>query len=110
MTSAGGWGADGDESTQLIPSKKPPSLFLQTAQQISKQIHSAGIKLKKLSSLVQKKSLFDDPASEINELTFVIKKDIKILQSTLEELNKIYGKKKSTQVFSLFFSFFVVFL
>ena len=96
-----------EEMTQLIPSKtkKTSSVFLQTAQQVSKQIHSTGMKLKKLSSLAKKKSLFDDPTVEINELTFVIKKEIKVLQSTLEDLDKTYGKRKSTQVFISFFVF-----
>ncbi len=39
--------------------------------------------------MASRKSLFDDPAEEINELTFVVKQDIQNLNSALERLAEV---------------------
>mmetsp|Transcript_29069 Transcript_29069/g.81344 ORF Transcript_29069/g.81344 Transcript_29069/m.81344 type:complete len:293 (-) Transcript_29069:40-918(-) len=71
--------------------------FHGTAQRLARQIGQTAGKLKKLASLAKKKSLFDDPTVEINELSYVIKKDIRGLQVDLEEMERVYGKGTRTQ-------------
>ena len=53
----------------------PPGCGLAAAQ-IGKDIHRAAEKLAKLTKLAKSKSLFDDPAAEISELSYVITQDI----------------------------------
>jgi len=62
------------------------SQFTQAASHIGQSIHGVTLKLEKLAKLARQRSLFNDPAQEINELTFVIKDDIGTLQSELEKL------------------------
>jgi len=64
--------------------------FSQKAGQIGKDIHRSAEKLAKLTKLAKSKSLFDDPAAEISELSYVITKDIQRLNEDLEELGNIH--------------------
>uniref|UniRef100_A0A7S1T854 t-SNARE coiled-coil homology domain-containing protein n=1 Tax=Compsopogon caeruleus TaxID=31354 RepID=A0A7S1T854_9RHOD len=68
------------------------SQFNLRAAAIGKDIQSVSVKLEKLAKLAQRKSLFDDPTVEIQELTFVIKQDIAGLNSKLEELGKLQAQ------------------
>ena len=64
--------------------------FSSKAAQIGKDIHRAAEKLAKLTKLAKSKSLFDDPAAEISELSYVITQDINRLNEDLEELSSIH--------------------
>eukprot|EP00638_Chattonella_subsalsa_P001084 CAMPEP_0117742632 /NCGR_PEP_ID=MMETSP0947-20121206/5657_1 /TAXON_ID=44440 /ORGANISM="Chattonella subsalsa, Strain CCMP2191" /LENGTH=291 /DNA_ID=CAMNT_0005559183 /DNA_START=182 /DNA_END=1054 /DNA_ORIENTATION=+ len=58
--------------------------FHTAASQISKDVHHTSQKLSKLTKLVQHRSLFNDPAEEINNLVHSIKEDLTHLNSQLE--------------------------
>jgi len=64
--------------------------FSSKAAQIGKDIHRTAEKLAKLTKLAKSKSLFDDPAAEISELSYVITQDINRLNEDLEELSSIH--------------------
>lgn len=87
-----------------ISAKQPGSLdgtaksqFAALAAEIGKNISQTSAKLQKLTKLVSKKSLFDDPAAEINELTFVVKQDIQNLNAKLESLQELRTHGKSAR-------------
>jgi syntaxin 5 len=85
-----------EENKNLLSKpKKAASTFQAQAQQIALQISHTAKTLRKLSNLAKKKSIFDDPTAEINELTFVVKKEIRSLQGRLEELQNIHGRRKA---------------
>jgi syntaxin 5 len=79
---------------------RPMSNFMMTATHIAEKIASTADKLKTLSMMSKKKSLFDDKTVEINELTFVIKKEIRDLQRTLQELERTHGKQRGSHSLS----------
>jgi len=70
-------------------SRKPneKSQFFIVASQVGKDIAETAEKLERLSKLAKKKSLFDDPAIEISELTQIINQDIKNLTNQLNSLH-----------------------
>lgn len=72
---------------QGAPPPKQQSQFTQAAQHIGRSIHLVTEKLEKLGKLAKQRSLFNDPASEINELTYVIKTDLGTLHNELEVLH-----------------------
>ncbi|CAI9100274.1 OLC1v1037238C1 [Oldenlandia corymbosa var. corymbosa] len=88
---AGGVGPVGGD---LISSAQPPtriaspiqSEFNKKAGRITLGIHQTSQKLSKLAKLAKKKSVFDDPTVEIQELTAVIKQDITALNSAIVDL------------------------
>jgi len=62
------------------------SQFFVIASQIGRDIGETAEKLERLARLAKKKSLFDDPAIEISELTSIINQDIKNLTSQISTL------------------------
>jgi len=60
--------------------------FGMEAAKIGKEIHETKGKLIKLKEFAKKKTLFDDPSSTIQELTYLIKKDITALNTQIEDL------------------------
>jgi len=80
---------------QNTPTKTPKRTALQqksqfgvSASKIGKEIYDTSEKLTKLTKLAKKKSLFDDPAVEIEELTFIIKQNIQNLNKELNSLRE----------------------
>lgn len=80
------------------------SEFMLKASEIGKEVFSVGSKLEKLAkcknfmnSVAKSKSIFDDKPAEIEELTFVIKKDIANLNQQIAELQHAKGKPKGKQ-------------
>jgi syntaxin 5 len=81
------------------PPVKPPapaggaptvrSDFMSLAARVSGDIAQTSVKLTKLTALAQRRSLFDDPTAEIQELTFVIKQDLGALNARLEDLQRL---------------------
>lgn len=63
--------------------------FTRLAALVSGDIASTSVKLRKLTALAQRRSLFDDPTAEIQELTFVIKQDLGSLNARLEDLQRL---------------------
>jgi len=82
------------------PPKKPSdkSQFFVIASQIGKDISETAEKLDRLQKLAKKKSLFDDPTVEIQELTSIINQDIKNLNNQITVLQNRNSAKKNKQV------------
>jgi len=82
------------------PSKKAPekTQFFVIASQIGKDIGETAEKLDRLSKLAKKKTLFDDPSIEIQELISIINQDIKNLNNQIATLQQKNSSKKNNQV------------
>lgn len=74
--------------TKNTPKRVQKSDFSTIATQIGMDIASTSEKLERLTKLAKKKSLFDDPAVEIHELTVVINQDIKNITSQIAVLQQ----------------------
>lgn len=72
----------------------PRSDFTRLAANVGKDIQQTSVKLAKLTKLAQRRSLFDDPTAEIQELTFVIKQDIASLNGKLGDLQQLRDATK----------------
>jgi len=70
------------------PKRGQKSDFSTIATQIGMDIASTSEKLERLTKLAKKKSLFDDPSVEIQELTVVINQDIKNITSQIAVLQQ----------------------
>lgn len=77
------------KSTSSLPPAPPRSDFARIAANVGKDIQQTSVKLTKLTKLAQRRSLFDDPTAEIQELTFVIKQDIAALNAKLSDLQRL---------------------
>lgn len=86
----------GIRSKPRKPSEK--SQFFLIASQIGKDMSETAEKLDRLSKLAKKKSLFDDPTIEIQELTAIINQDIKNLNNQINILQQRNNQKKNRQV------------
>ncbi|GIY82282.1 syntaxin-5 [Caerostris darwini] len=69
--------------------------FMQTANQIGKDITSTFAKLEKLTVLAKRRSLFADKPVEIEELTYIIKEDINSLNKQIAQLQESKGRNNS---------------
>lgn len=65
------------------------SEFSRKASRIGLSIHQTSQKLSKLAKLAKRTSMFDDPATEIQELTVVIKQDITALNAAISDLQEL---------------------
>ncbi|XP_076442644.1 syntaxin-5-like [Babylonia areolata] len=72
------------------------SEFTQIAKHIGKDLSNTYTKLEKLTILAKRKSLFDDKPVEIQELTYIIKQDIKSLNEQIAQLQTL-AKSQKTQ-------------
>ncbi|KAA8498493.1 Syntaxin-32 [Porphyridium purpureum] len=70
------------------------SQFALSAADMAKDIQRTSMKLQRLTDLAQRRSLFDDPALEIQELTFVIKQEIAGLNNKLEALQMLQNQER----------------
>ncbi|XP_065062855.1 syntaxin-5-like [Rhopilema esculentum] len=68
---------------------RPRSQFTILAKKIGMDISNTFVKLEKLTLLAKRKSLFDDKAIEIQELTYIIKQDITHLNQQISQLHQI---------------------
>ncbi|XP_063361663.1 syntaxin-5 [Cydia amplana] len=71
------------------------SQFMAMAKVISKNITGTYAKLEKLALLAKKKSLFDDRATEIQELTYMIKGDLSALNQQIARLGEMPRGRRS---------------
>ncbi|XP_058161267.1 syntaxin-5 isoform X1 [Dasypus novemcinctus] len=72
------------------------SEFTVMAKRIGKDLSNTFAKLEKLTILAKRKSLFDDKAVEIEELTYIIKQDINSLNKQIAQLQD-FVRAKGTQ-------------
>ncbi|XP_036404191.1 syntaxin-5a isoform X1 [Megalops cyprinoides] len=63
--------------------------FTLMAKRIGKDLSNTFTKLEKLTILAKRKSLFDDKAVEIEELTYIIKQDINSLNKQIAQLQEL---------------------
>ncbi|KAL0973883.1 hypothetical protein UPYG_G00212380 [Umbra pygmaea] len=68
---------------------KQRSDFTLMAKRIGKDLSNTFSKLEKLTILAKRKSLFDDKAVEIEELTYIIKQDINSLNKQIAQLQDL---------------------
>nr|XP_056708804.1 syntaxin-5 [Euleptes europaea] len=71
------------------------SEFTVMAKRIGKDLSNTFAKLEKLTILAKRKSLFDDKAVEIEELTYIIKQDINSLNKQIAQLQEFVRAKGS---------------
>jgi len=69
-------------------STQQKSQFALASSKIGKEIYDTSEKLSKLTKLARTKSLFDDPAVEIEELTFIIKQNIQNINKEIAVLRE----------------------
>uniref|UniRef100_U3FB13 Syntaxin-5 n=1 Tax=Micrurus fulvius TaxID=8637 RepID=U3FB13_MICFL len=69
------------------------SEFTLMAKRIGKDLSNTFAKLEKLTILAKRKSLFDDKAVEIEELTYIIKQDINSLNKQIAQLQEFVKAK-----------------
>uniref|UniRef100_A0ABM5F3A7 Syntaxin-5 n=1 Tax=Pogona vitticeps TaxID=103695 RepID=A0ABM5F3A7_9SAUR len=71
------------------------SEFTVMAKRIGKDLSNTFAKLEKLTILAKRKSLFDDKAVEIEELTYIVKQDINSLNKQIAQLQEFVKAKGS---------------
>ena len=72
--------------------------FQDTSSDIAKGIHRTSGLLTKLTQLVKRQGLFDDPTEEINNLIFRIKEDLGELNSKCDRAQDFVDDKKRQMV------------
>ncbi|KAK7131019.1 hypothetical protein R3I94_016226 [Phoxinus phoxinus] len=65
------------------------SEFTLFAKRIGRDLSNTFVKLEKLTILAKRKSLFDDKATEIDELTYIVKQDINSLNKQIAGLQEL---------------------
>jgi len=73
------------------------SEFMRVVKIIGKDLSNTFSKLDKLTLLAKKRSLFDDRPEEINELTYIIREDIKNLNKQIGQLQGFTKKQQDQQ-------------
>jgi len=71
--------------------------FMKIAKAIGKDITSTFTKLEKLTILAKRKTIFDDKPVEIQELTYIIKEDINMLNKQIAKLQEIAKTQRNGQ-------------
>jgi len=79
-------------AAQPVTAHAKSNFSLQSGE-IRKYLNATTSKLERLAKLATSKSVFDDPTSEIEELSFVVKGDIKTLQSRVAQLQATINQK-----------------
>ena len=70
------------------------SEFAKKASAIGLSISKTSAKLQKLAQLAKRTSMFDDPSSEIDELTGILKQDIQGLNAAIAELQRVSAARR----------------
>ncbi|XP_005723113.1 syntaxin-5a isoform X2 [Maylandia zebra] len=76
-------------SKPALSALRQRSDFTVMAKRIGKDLSNTFAKLEKLTILAKRKSLFDDKAIEIEELTYIIKQDINSLNKQIAQLQDL---------------------
>ncbi|CAJ0936676.1 unnamed protein product, partial [Ranitomeya imitator] len=82
-------------SNPSLSAVKQKSEFTLMAKRIGKDLSNTFTKLEKLTILAKRKSLFDDKAVEIEELTYIIKQDINSLNQQIAQLQSFVRARGS---------------
>ncbi|XP_077588553.1 syntaxin-5a isoform X2 [Stigmatopora nigra] len=80
----------------VVSALKQRSDFTVMAKRIGKDLSNTFAKLEKLTILAKRKSLFDDKAVEIEELTYIIKQDINSLNKQIAQLQDLIRSRGAT--------------
>ncbi|XP_077464818.1 syntaxin-5a isoform X2 [Stigmatopora argus] len=80
----------------VVSALKQRSDFTIMAKRIGKDLSNTFAKLEKLTILAKRKSLFDDKAVEIEELTYIIKQDINSLNKQIAQLQDLIRSRGAT--------------
>ena len=75
-------------------SSAPESEFNLSARRIGASLSSLSEKLERLSRLVGKKSLFDDPSRSIEELTHLVKQDLEEIDAAINALDGLQRRER----------------
>ncbi|KAL4659998.1 syntaxin-5-like [Arapaima gigas] len=81
---------------RALSAVKHRSDFTVMAKRIGRDLSNTFAKLEKLTILAKRKSLFDDKAVEIEELTYIIRQDIGSLNKQIAQLQELV-RSRSTQ-------------
>ncbi|XP_012683089.1 syntaxin 5A, like [Clupea harengus] len=76
-------------SKPALSAVRQRSDFTLMAKRIGRDLSNTFAKLEKLTILAQRKSLFDDKAPEIDELTYIVKQDINSLNKQIAQLQEL---------------------
>ncbi|XP_030638353.1 syntaxin 5A, like [Chanos chanos] len=76
-------------SKPALIAAKQRSDFTLMAKRIGRDLSNTFAKLEKLTILAKSKSLFDDKATEIEELTYIVKQDINSLNKQIAQLQEL---------------------
>ncbi len=89
--------AAGDKGSNSSSSSraKARSAFQEAAGEIARGIHRTSQTLTKLSKLVQRQGLFDDPTEEINVLIFRVKEELNELNSKCDSAQQYVDAQKA---------------
>lgn len=90
-SSSGGVGA-GTSSSGAVP--KTRTAFHDAAAEIARGVHRTSGVLTKLTKLVRRQGLFDDPTEEINSLIYRIKQDLDELNTKCDSAQQYVDQKK----------------
>ncbi|KAM4018440.1 syntaxin-5 isoform 1-T2 [Anomaloglossus baeobatrachus] len=82
-------------SNPSLNAVKQRSEFTLMAKRIGRDLSNTFTKLEKLTILAKRKSLFDDKAVEIEELTYIIKQDINSLNQQIAQLQSFVRARGS---------------
>ncbi|KAM8848912.1 syntaxin-5a isoform X1 [Synchiropus splendidus] len=82
-------------SKPALSALRQRSDFTVMAKRIGKDLSNTFAKLDKLTILAKRKSLFDDKAVEIEELTYIIKQDINSLNKQIAQLQDLVRSRGS---------------
>lgn len=74
---------------------KTKTAFNEAASEVAKGVHKTSALLTKLTNLVRRQGLFDDPTDEINGLIFRIKQDLDELNAKCDSAQQYIESKKS---------------
>ncbi|XP_053544838.1 syntaxin-5 isoform X2 [Bombina bombina] len=86
---------NGVQHSSTLSAVKQRSEFTLMAKRIGKDLSNTFSKLEKLTILAKRKSLFDDKAVEIEELTYIIKQDIGSLNQQIAQLQSFVRARGS---------------
>ncbi|KAI0219604.1 Syntaxin-5 [Lamellibrachia satsuma] len=70
------------------------SQFMLVARKIGKDLANTFAKLEKLTILAKRKSLFDDRPQEIQQLIFIVKQDISLLNKQIAQLQELMKSQR----------------
>jgi predicted RNase H-like nuclease (RuvC/YqgF family) len=80
--------------SKRVTKSEVKTAFQDTSSEIAKGIHRTSGLLSKLTQLVKRQGLFDDPTEEINNLIFRIKEDLGELNSKCDNAQNYVDEKK----------------